>query len=106
MPGVQAAFSIGYERSSTGGIVLKLTIWCKDFKESPGISVPLIVPGDLEIFKAIWLFNLTNSSGLEQEFSRKGQELCLKHFLEPLSWLCSNRFFHQVLTKVSESLQL
>ena len=63
MPGVQAAFSIGYERSSTGGIVLKLTIWCKDFKETPGISVPLIVPGDLEIFKAIWLFNLPNSSG-------------------------------------------
>ena len=36
-------------------------IWSKDSNEWPGISLPLIVPGDLEIFKAISLFNMTNA---------------------------------------------
>ena len=36
-------------------------IWSQDSNEWPGISVLLIVPGDLELFKAIWLFYLTNA---------------------------------------------
>ena len=44
MPGVQTAFAVG---SRTVGIVLKLMIWSEDSNEWPGISVLLIVPGDL-----------------------------------------------------------
>ena len=36
-------------------------IWSEDSDEWPGISVPLIVPCDLKIFKAIWLFNMTSA---------------------------------------------
>ena len=36
-------------------------IWSKDSNEWPGISVSLVVPVDLELFKAILIFNLTNA---------------------------------------------
>ena len=51
MPEVQAAFTVAYVGSRT---VLQLMIWSKDSNEWPGISVALIVPGDLEILKPIW----------------------------------------------------
>ena len=61
MPGVQPDFTVASGGSRTGGIVLLLMNLSKDSNEWPGISVPLIVPCDLKIFKAIWLFNMTNA---------------------------------------------
>ena len=50
MPGVQPDFTVASGGSRTGGIVLLLMNLSKDSNEWPGISVPLMVPGDLEIF--------------------------------------------------------
>ena len=36
-------------------------IWSEDSNEWPGIAVSLVVPVDLELFKAILIFNLTNA---------------------------------------------
>ena len=61
MPGVQTAFAVASGGSRAVGLILYLMIWSEDSNEWPGISVLLIVPGDLELFEAILLFNLTNA---------------------------------------------
>ena len=44
-----------------GELSYSVMIWSKDSNEWSGISLPLIVPCDLEISKAISLFNMRNA---------------------------------------------